>query len=149
MENNITTAELYGEDSTMQFTPEIKNSIFKISKWARIVGMAGMVFTLISALPILFMGSAFPTLPEGMETGIFFNVIMFVILAFGFYLMYLLFNFASKMMVALKNDDEELVLIAFENLRKHYTIYGIVMLVYIGFFALMVIFTLLFGAFAL
>jgi len=149
MENRITTKELYGEDPHMRFTPEIKNSLYKLSKWAKIVGIAGMVFTVMTALPILFLGTALPAMPEEVETGTFINVIMVALLTFAFYLMYLLYHFASKMMIALKEDDENLTLVAIESLRKHYTLYGILMLVYIGMFALMFLFVILFGSSAL
>jgi hypothetical protein len=53
------------------------------------------------------------------------------------------------MMIALKEDDENLTLVAIESLRKHYTLYGILMLVYMGMFALMFLFVILFGSSAL
>ena len=61
---------------------------------------------------------------------------MFALLGFAFYLMYLLYHFASNMMIALKEDDEHLTLVAIESLIKHYTLYGILMLVYMGLFGI-------------
>lgn len=131
------------EDSSSALSPYSKAFLSEAAGWARFLGIVGFVLLGLGSIGMLFAGSSLALLggsgvPTALIIGIFlvFAVIMFFV---SFYL----FRFGSKMKEALQFQGRELTEQAFENLKSYMKLLGILTIIYLGFYALALIFGLL------
>jgi hypothetical protein len=116
------------------------------AKWAKFLSIIGFIFCGIFVLVAIFAGSflagALGRYGEGnpMLSGVFISVIYILIALLYFFPCLYLFNFASKMQVALRNNDQEQLVQSFRNLKSCYKFLGILMIIMLSFYALILIF---------
>jgi len=120
------------------------------ARWAKFLAILGFILCGFIVLIALFAGSimatAFGTLGAG-RTGLIGGAGV-SILYIAFSLLYFfpclyLYNFASKMQVALRSNDQEFLNQSFKNLKSCYRFIGILMVVYLGLCALGLIFMII------
>lgn len=147
MENEVIDS---GNASGIVGDQVIKSFLQETAKWAKLMAIVGFIGVGFMAITGLFFGSSMgmtaSQIPGGVAIpGALFTVIYLVIAVLYFFPIYYLFNFASKMQLALKTDDQATLRSAFENLKSHYKFIGILLVVFLSLYAIMIVFGLLFA----
>jgi uncharacterized membrane protein YjgN (DUF898 family) len=142
------------EQSTNLFELQIdhQGSTFlrEVAKWSKFLAIVGFVMTGLFLLVMIFAGSAISTLTTAQYGGTaaagssaMVMVMFTVILLIYFFPCFYLFKFATKMQVALKNNDQETLNVSFQNLKSCFKFMGILMIVVLSIYGLVFIFGLL------
>lgn len=140
----------------LSITPEIRTYLAETAKWAKLLAIVGFVMIGFFVILGLFMGSiigafagASPEMEElgmaGSMMGGMFGAIYIVIALFYFFPTLYLYRFASKMKTALANQDQQFLAESFRNHKSVYKFMGIFTLVMLGFYALMIVVSLVAG----
>ena len=146
------------EQSTNLFELHVDHngSVFlrEVAKWSKFLSIVGFVGMGLALLVIIFAGSMSSTVLNNpayggtgsMYGGPFFQVVLLgpFLLIYFFPCLYL-FRFATKMQVALRNNDQDTLNASFENLKSCFKFIGIFTIVILSIYAL----ALLVGLFAL
>jgi Family of unknown function (DUF5362) len=115
------------------------------ARWAKfmaILGFVGCGFMLLFSLFIgSFLSAALLRMGGGGTAGLgymggFLSFIYIVIAIVYFFPCLYLYNFASKMQVALRSNDQDQLSLSFRNLRSCYRFVGILMIIVLAFWAL-------------
>lgn len=129
------------------------------AKWAKFLAIMGFIFCGIMLIAALFAGTILSSSLSQVETSSqessLFNklsggiTVVYILLALIFFIPYLfLFNFASKMQTALRNNDQINLNTSFKNLKLCFKFWGILLVIILCFYALFfIIFALLGSAF--
>ncbi len=126
-----------------------KNYLKETAKWAKFLSILGFVMIGLFVLIGLFAGSFVATLmnsggvdmPIGFSGGFF--TILYVCMGLLYFMPCLyLYRFATKMQKALANDNQTESTEAFMNLKSLYKFMGILMVIILGFYALMLVISL-------
>ena len=152
---NSTLDNDFNTDSTLRIDDEIRNYMRETSKWAKFLSIVGFVMAGLMVLGALFMGTILSSFGEAMgdDFGSFpFAFMSFFYIAFA--ALYVipnlyLFKFATKTKKALDGEDQYELARAFENLKSLFKFVGIFTAIILGFYAFMILITLLFGAMAM
>lgn len=136
----------------LQVDQEVSGFLSETAKWAKFIAIVGFVMTGLLVIFSLFAGSIMTYYSNAMGgagmpsmMGGFLTVI-YLLMALLFFFPYLyLYNFASKMQVALRSSDQETLSKSFANLKSCFKFVGIVTIVCLAFYALAFIFGLLAG----
>jgi len=130
---------------------EIKSYLKETAKWAKffaIIGFVMMALMVVVGLTMgTFMASMMPTseIPGANMGAGFFTVYFIAIAALYFFPFFYLYKFANNMKQALASDDQEALSISFKNLKSCYKFIGILMAVVLGFYAIIILFTIVMG----
>jgi len=117
------------------------------ARWARFLAIAGFIFCgLFVVVAIIFatvMANLFNTMGSaglygGMGAGPIAVVYIGIALLNFFPCLYL-YNFATRMRVALRNNDQDQLNIAFKNMRALYRFVGVLMIICLGFWVLFIL----------
>jgi hypothetical protein len=117
------------------------------ARWARFLAIAGFIFCgLFVFVAILFatvLSSLFTTMGSssafgGMGGGSIAVVYIGIALLNFFPCLYL-YNFSFRMRVALRNNDQDQLNIAFKNIRALYRFVGVLMILCLGLFVLFIL----------
>ncbi len=116
------------------------------ARWARFLAILGFVMCGLLVLVGLFMGSFFAGRMSSMNMGgssmfsggLFTFIYILIALLYFFPCLYL-FHFGSKMRTALRNNDQEILLESFRNLKSCFKFYGILAIIVLGFYAIALI----------
>lgn len=132
----------------LNLTTDIREFLRETAKWAHFLAIVGFVMVGFLVLIALFFGTfmnmAMSEIPGGMNGfPMTFFVVFYLILAgiCVFPALYLL-RFATNTKRALQVDDQIALSVAFENLKSHYKFAGICTIVFIGFYVLIIFFSL-------
>lgn len=123
------------------------------AKWAKFLAIVGFVIMGLFLLVIVFAGASLSALMSSQYGGASSGFgVMWMIMMVAFMLIYFfptlyLYKFATKMQVALRNNDQETLNSSFENLKSCFKFMGILMIILLSFYALAFIFGML-GALA-
>ncbi|MHA4846999.1 hypothetical protein ACX0G7_22725 [Flavitalea antarctica] len=146
------------EQSTNLFELHVDHngSVFlrEVAKWSKFLSIVGFVGMGLAMLFLIFAGSFSSTIlnnpayggSNSMYAGSFFQIVFLgaFMLIYFFPCLYL-FRFATKMQVALRNNDQDTLNASFENLKSCFKFIGIFTIVILSIYAL----ALLVGLFAL
>jgi len=122
------------------------------ARWAKFFAILGFIVCGLMLLGGLFAGSlisaAFSTLggaasSAGFMGGGFITVIYIAFALLYFFPCLYLFNFASRMQVALRSNDQESLNQSFKNLKSCYRFFGILAIICIGLWVLTIIFAII------
>lgn len=117
------------------------------ARWAKFLAVAGFIFCgLFVIVAILFatvMSSFFATMGSssafgGMGGG-FVAVVYIGIALLNFFPCLYLYNFASRMKLALRNNDQDQLNISFKNMRALYRFVGVLMIICLGVWVLFIL----------
>jgi len=144
----------FSTSDTLSITPSMRNIFAEIARWAKflaIVGFVGIGLTVIFALILgFFMNNVQEQLGAGtgvMSTTAIMGVYLLVAALYFFPVLYL-FRIAGRMQEALKTDDNDELRESFANLKSMFKFIGILTIIFLGFYALIIISSVVFGAFA-
>lgn len=124
---------------------ELKDS----ARWAKFIGIVGMVISVILAIFGLFAGAlmsrmAMPTEPGSAEVLTIMkgamSVVYFVMGAIMFLIYFQAYRYGSRMANALNTGDQVVLNSSFKSLKMFFKIQGIIFAIYLGFLALALIF---------
>lgn len=123
--------------------------------WARFLAIVGLVLSILIGILALFAGSILAgmsrefgnsTADAAIGSGIV-TIIYLLVAALYFFISLYLFRFAGRMKLALLTTDQENFQSSLHNLKLVYRIMGIIMIVYLGILALVLIGGVLAAAF--
>lgn len=132
-------------------TEEMRSYFYEIAKWASFLAIVGFAFAGITILSAFTIGAVMNSNPQllamantmGAAAGVVFTV-MFLILAFAiFYPSLLMFKYAAKAKIGVLYGDQASLDEAMSKLKSLFKYWGIITIVYLGFYALMIIATLM------
>jgi hypothetical protein len=119
------------------------------AKWTKFLSILGFVFCGLLIIVGIFFGSIIGTLFSGGFRGVdpagtaaarsfggIFAVIYIVIALLYFFPCLYLYNFSTKMQVALRSNDQEQLATSFKNLKSCFKFLGIFTLVILGIYLL-------------
>lgn len=140
----------------LSVTGEMKRNWIVTAKWAMffaIVGFVYIAFTLVSlgsvattmqTMSLLLGDSPFMDIFQTMVPYmVVISVIMMVVM---FFIHFFHLRFSMKIQQAIRNTDQEAFTSAWQNLRNHFRIFGIVVCVFIAFYVIMLIVGISMGA---
>ncbi len=125
------------------------------AKWAKFLSIIGFIICGMLVLTGIFSGSFFAAISQ-MDSeldsmgslGAGFFSIWFIIMALLYFFPSLyLYNFASKMQTALRNNDQISLNTSFKNLKSCLKFWGVFLIIILCFYALAMIFAMLGSAF--
>lgn len=132
--------------------------LLETCKWAKflsILGFIGIGFMVVGGLLFgTFMGSmgkmmeSTPSNGAMALSGTVMAVIYVLIAAVYFFPILYLYRFSTRTKEALVSGNSQGLSIGIENLKKHYKFVGILAVIILSLYALIFIFTILFGGFA-
>lgn len=133
---------------------EVRTYLKETAKWAKFLSIIGFIFIGLIVLGGLVTFIFTISNPYSRMSGIRFNIGGFVFLyilmaALYFFPVYYLYNFSSKMLSALQNDDSFDFKLAFKNLKSLYKFVGILTIVFLSIYILFLFFGLMVGMSAL
>jgi uncharacterized protein DUF5362 len=149
MEQNITpnTFALQVDNGNIPYLVEA-------AKWAKFLGILGFILCALMIICGLFAGSFFASLPEfntslnamGAAGSIFITVWLVLIALLYFFPSLYLFNFASKMQTAIRNNDQVYLNSAFKNLKSCFKFWGILLIIMLCIYAIAITFAVIGGS---
>jgi hypothetical protein len=126
----------------LQVDHNIQSYLGETARWAKFLAILGFIFCGIFVLVALFAGSLIATsmrLAGGSGMG---GLVSFIYVAFAllyFFPCLYLYNFASRMQVALRSNDQEQLSSSFRNLKSCYRFIGILMIICLGLWVLILL----------
>jgi hypothetical protein len=144
------------DDSTINkdalvITPVIRDFLFQSARWGKFVAIVGLVGMGLMIVTILLGGSsvlmmmAGSDFPVGGAGGTVFIIVYLALLALFIMPFIYLYNFSTKVQLALREDNQTVLTDAFENHKSLFKFYGVFTAIIVGFYALMLAFMLLGG----
>ena len=140
MEQSNNLFELHVDHNGSSFLREI-------AKWSKFLSIVGFIMIGLMILVILFAGSTMATMFSATQYGeagsligmIYIGVVAAVMLIYFFPCLYL-FKFATKMQIALRNNDQDTLNASFENLKSCFKFMGIFTIICLALYALVFVF---------
>lgn len=123
----------------------IRSFLAESARWGKFLSIMGFVFLGLAVLGILLGGGALLASGMGGMFGTLGVLIYLLILGISAIPIYYLYNFSTKMQVALKEDNQSFFRDAFENHKSMFKFYGIFMAIILGLYALIFIVGLIAG----
>lgn len=146
-----TTPNLLNED--LQVDSISHSHLKETAMWAKLLGIVGLVISVILAIAALFAGSFLETMSGGAGgfgsgMGVMLSVIYLIVAGIYFAVSLFMFRFATKMKLALQTVDQENFNTALYNLKLVYRITGIIIIIYLALIVLALVVSLAAAAFA-
>ncbi|MEO1711741.1 MAG: hypothetical protein AAFU60_00190 [Bacteroidota bacterium] len=154
METSLPLDDNYTSSETFQLSPQIKTFLKETAKWAKFISIVGFVFVGLMILGAIFATAFLSSLGSEQEfqfpfPPFLFSVIYLIFAAIAFFPVLYLYRFANNMQIALQRGDQNVLNSSFENLKAHYKFYGITLAIVLGFYALMLVLSIIGGAAAM
>jgi hypothetical protein len=147
-ENLLNTFALQVDGGNIPFLSEA-------AKWGKFLAILGFIICALLILTAVFAGTFLASMTQVDSElsslgaiGSGFIAIWFLIVALlYFFPSFYLFNFASKMQTALRNNDQISLNNSFKNLKSCLKFWGVLFIIILSLYALILILTLIGGAF--
>jgi hypothetical protein len=120
----------------------------EVAKWSKFLSIVGFIVMGLFLLVMVFAGAAMSTALSttyGAAAGSMQLILLAGFILIYFFPCYYLYKFATKMQVALRNNDQDTLNSSFENLKSCFKFMGIFMIIILSIYAL----AFLIGMFAL
>ncbi|MFT4155583.1 DUF5362 family protein [Parafilimonas sp.] len=129
--------------------------LIEAAKWAKFLAVIGFIICGLLVLTGIFSGTFFASLAQvdtelnsmGSVGTVFFTIWFVLFALLYFFPSYYLYNFASKMQTAVKNNDQVSLNDSFKNLKSCLKFWGILLIIILCFYALAMVFVILGSAF--
>lgn len=133
----------------LSLTSQIRSNLKEAAKWSKFLAIVTFVYVGIMALgmfAIVFGMTAFAS-EFGVPASLFGAYAFFMLLMIVFVTIPTLFlyRFASHMQTALQREDQSRLFESFSNLKSYYKFWGILVAIFIGFYALVLVGAFLLG----
>ena len=124
---------------TLQIDHQSSSFLGETARWAKFLSILGFIGCGLLVLVAIFAGTVFSyfgrlgggaALATGM--GAFVSVFYILIALLYFFPCLYLFNFASKMQVAIRSNDQDRLNESLKNLKSHFRFVGILTIVWLG-----------------
>ncbi len=153
MEQYIQTAPSNIESNLfeLQIDHEVSSHLRETAKWAKFLSIVGFVGLGLILVVVLFAGSMVASYSSSPLTAAFSGggtlqiILLLVMVALYFFPCLFMFNFSSKMLRALHNNDQYTLVASFRQLKLCYKFIGILTLVLISIYALIFVIGLIFA----
>ena len=150
MESNVETSLF-----ELQVDHEATVYLKEAARWAKFLAIIGFIFCGLFVLVALFAGSfiagSYTSMGLGGRTGAmggaFVSILYIAIALLYFFPCLYTFNFARKMQVALRSNDQSQLNQSFRNLKAGYRFLGILMIIGLCIWGLGIIFAIIGAAF--
>ncbi|HTQ65726.1 MAG TPA: DUF5362 family protein [Puia sp.] len=146
MEQNSSPSNLF----ELHIDNQSSGYLAEAARWAKFLAILGFIFCGLIVLVAVFAGSyiassfnRFGTEGLTLVSGAFVSFLYILIALLYFFPCLFLFRFASKMQVALRTNDQELLNTSFRNLRGFYRFLGILTIVVLSIYVLALIFVII------
>jgi len=134
----------------LQIDHQSNSYLSEAAKWGKFLAIMGFIFCGLLVIIALFAGTMMASMMSGFggnssdatTSAVGGGVITFVYIVFAliyFFPCLYLFNFASKMQVALRANQQETLNTSFSNLKSCFKFMGILMIIMLAFWALGII----------
>ena len=134
----------------LQIDHQASSFLRETAKWSKFLAIIGFIFIGLVLLVLLFSGgvisSAMATNYGSAMSGMVGTVVFGSMVLIYFFPCLYLYKFATKMQVALRNNDQETQNTSFQNLKSCFKFMGILMIVILSIYALIFLAALAFGA---
>jgi len=135
----------------LQVDHEATNYLKETARWAKFMAIMGFIGCGICVLVGLFAGSIIAGMYSsvggvgraGAMGGAFYSILYIALALLYFFPCLYTFNFASKMQVALRSNDQSQLNLAFKNLKSCYRFVGILTIIWLCLVGLGVIFSII------
>lgn len=128
----------------LRFEHQTNNFLAEAAKWGKFIAIIGFIFCALMLLGGIFAGSIFATMGQSSSLALmgggFFTAVYVVFAVLWFMPFLYLFNFASKMQVALRNNDQATLNLSFQNLKSCFKFIGIFTIIMLSIYALIFFF---------
>ena len=137
----------------LQLDPQSGNYLSEAARWARFLSIVGFIMIAVMLLAGLFLGSriAAGLISMGggysMLGGVFITVLYVLFALLYFFPCFYLFHFGSKMLTALRNNDQETLSDSLKNLKSCFKFFGVFTIIVLSFYALALV-AVVIGGFA-
>jgi len=123
-----------------------KQFLSETAKWTKFISIIGFIGIGLMVIASLFMGTYMSGFGGQSPFPPILITIVYIAMAalYSFPVLYL-YRFSDKMKNALANEDEDGYTSAFENLKSHYKVIGILTAVFLGLYVLSILFGLVAG----
>src|SRR5580658_6407924 len=153
MEPNESSGNLF----ELQIDAQSSSFLMQTAKWAKFLSIVGFIFCAFILLWGVFAGAFIgclsgrtdfsPNFGPAAGLGGAFTVMIGIIFALLYFFPCLyLFRFASRMMTALRSNDQNHLSSSFSNLKACYKFVGILTIIILSLFALEIIFVAIFAS---
>lgn len=134
----------------LQIDHQSNSFLSETAKWGKFLAIIGFIFCGLLIVIALFAGTFIASMMSGfggndtasagaaMGGGIITFVYIILALVYFFPCLYL-FHFASKMQVALRSNQQDMLNISFRNLKSCFKFMGILMIIMLSFWAIGII----------
>lgn len=131
---------------------DAKNHLVKAGFWAKIVGIIGIIFSMIMALFSLFIMFGYSTLLNLTKNGqddmltpspfiLILSGLMYLVMALVYFFMsWGAYKFGTTIKSGLHHHNESSLAVSFKNLNLFFTVYGVLLLIAVFFMILALIF---------
>lgn len=126
----------------LELSRSSQNYLNETRKWATffaIMLFIGAGLAILFGIIMLIVGSTMAYSPYGAAGGGMMGVVMIALSLFYFLPAYYLYQFAGKMKIALQRQNSEQLEESFKNLKSHYKLLGILIIVGIGLYIITII----------
>ncbi|MBS1666177.1 MAG: hypothetical protein JST58_02260 [Bacteroidetes bacterium] len=155
MEQNTNISNLFD----LQIDQQTNSYLGETAKWTKFLSILGFIFCGIFVIVGIFFGSVIGALfsgklpgaemssaPGAGGFGALFAIIYILLALLYFFPCFYLYNFSSKMQIALRNNDQSQLNNSFKNLKSCFKFLGILTIVILSFYVLAIIFSIIAGA---
>ena len=120
------------------------NYLRETSKWAKFLAIIGFIMTGVFVLFAFFGATMFSTLmrtnPYGGDIagsfGFIITIVYLIVAAISFFLSLFLYRFGARTLAGLQATDQDSLNDGIGNLKSFFKMYGIIVIIYLGFLAL-------------
>jgi uncharacterized membrane protein len=148
MEQYVQTAPANTESNLfeLQIDHEVSSHLRETAKWAKFLSIVGFVFIGILLVFVLFAGTMISSysysspIGAALGSGGFMQIVLlFAMLALYFFPCLFMFQFANKMLRALRNNDQYTLVASFRQLKLCYKYVGILTLIILSIYVLIIV----------
>lgn len=152
MEQYVQTAPASNESNLFELhvDHEVSSHLRETAKWAKFLSIVGFVFIGILLLFVLFAGTMISSYSYSSPIGAALGsrggtqiVLLLAMLALYFFPCLFMFQFANKMLRALRNNDQYTLVASFRQLKLCYKYVGILTLVVLSIYVLILVWAIL------
>ena len=147
MDNNRTLDDNFGIG--LDITTDIRKFLDETARWAYFLSILGFIIVGLIIVIALFSGTFMGIVMNEMQSDFsevstfLITMIYLAIAAINLFPVLFLYRFAKNTKEALRSDNQIALADAFKNLKSHYKFIGIMALAVLGFYTMLIIFTVL------
>lgn len=134
----------------LQIDHQSSSFLSETAKWGKFLAIMGFIFCGLMVIVALFAGTLMASMMPGLGTaegttaaigGGVLTVVYLVLALIYFFPCLYLFNFSSKMQLALRSNQQDVLNTSFRNLKSCFKFMGILTIVLLSFWVLLIIFS--------